>query len=258
MRDDFTKHTLDVLAKRVGVRCSNPACRKLTTGPRSESQYIVNIGVGAHITAASLGGPRFDPGLSVEDRQSPDNGIWLCQNCAKLIDNDPGRYSVEVLREWKAQAEQAALDEVEGRMPHQNVDLSAQVEFDYVKDSMKSDRHDYHLEIKLTNCGAEPIARYYVEVEMPACVIHLPQRNPHYVPDRSSRRIAFFRSVFDSTTNPIYPGDTRTIFTVNYYMDNDLFDHRGDLFQFPVRVRLYRNGLRPIALERPFDDLQFF
>jgi hypothetical protein len=32
----------------------------------------------------------------------------LCQNCAKLIDNDPARFTVEMLRPWKAAAETEA------------------------------------------------------------------------------------------------------------------------------------------------------
>ena len=40
---------------------------------------------------------------------APDNGIWLCQNCAKLVDNDPIRYTADVLRGWKASAESEAL-----------------------------------------------------------------------------------------------------------------------------------------------------
>jgi len=67
-RDDFSVLTRDRLAKRVGVRCSNPSCRKLTTGPRTESTHIINIGVAAHITAAASGGPRFDSSLSSERR----------------------------------------------------------------------------------------------------------------------------------------------------------------------------------------------
>ena len=42
MRDDFSQQTLDILAKRVGIRCSNPGCRKLTTGPRGESTKIIS------------------------------------------------------------------------------------------------------------------------------------------------------------------------------------------------------------------------
>jgi hypothetical protein len=73
------------------------------------------VGVAAHITAASPGGPRYDASLSSADRQSAANGIWLCQKCAKLVDNDPERYTVSVLRLWKEQAEADALAVVEGK-----------------------------------------------------------------------------------------------------------------------------------------------
>ncbi len=113
-RDDFARLTVETLAKRVGVRCSNPACRKQTAGPRTSASEAVNIGVGAHITAAAPGGPRFDGRLSSTQRQSIENAIWLCQNCAKLIDNDTGRYTVDILKQWKHRAETAALAAIQG------------------------------------------------------------------------------------------------------------------------------------------------
>jgi hypothetical protein len=113
MRDDFSKRTIDALAGRAGHRCSNPGCRQPTRGPRSEPDQTVNIGVAAHITAASQGGPRYDPGLTSEQRQHAENGLWLCQNCAKLVDNDPTAYPVAVLRAWKREAEEAARREIE-------------------------------------------------------------------------------------------------------------------------------------------------
>jgi len=88
MRDDFPKRTIDILAKRVGQRCSNPDCLRPTSGPHTEPSKSVVVGVAAHITAASAGGPRYDAGLSPEQRRSIDNGIWLCQTCAKLVDSD--------------------------------------------------------------------------------------------------------------------------------------------------------------------------
>lgn len=66
---------------------------------------MIDVGVAAHITAASRGGPRFDPALSEKDRAGVANGIWLCQNCAKLIDSDIVRFSAAVLRGWKLCAE---------------------------------------------------------------------------------------------------------------------------------------------------------
>ena len=83
-------------------------------GPHSDSTKAVNIGVAAHITAASEGGPRYYPKLSSEERQSSNNGIWLCQDCAKLIDTDELRFPVDLLHEWKRKAEEAAQSEIEG------------------------------------------------------------------------------------------------------------------------------------------------
>jgi hypothetical protein len=115
MRDEFPKATIEILAKRVGQRCSNPSCLKSTSGPHTEPSKSIIIGVAAHITAASVGGPRYDRTLSPEERRSPSNGIWLCQSCSKLVDSDKGRYSDELLRSWKERAEQAAASKIECR-----------------------------------------------------------------------------------------------------------------------------------------------
>ena len=113
MRDEFTKPVVETLAKRVGNRCSNPGCRKRTSGPHTEDEKALNVGVAAQITAASPGGPRYDPTLTPEQRQSIGNGIWLCQSCGKLVDNDEARYTKETLLCWKLDAEQEALRQIE-------------------------------------------------------------------------------------------------------------------------------------------------
>lgn len=120
MRDDFSDRVKDTLAKRVGSRCSNPTCGNLTSGPQENPEKSLNVGVAAHITAASSGGPRYDNNMTSEKRVSTENGIWLCQKCAKLIDNDPSRYTVETLHDWKKKAEQTALHEVEGSRRQQS------------------------------------------------------------------------------------------------------------------------------------------
>jgi hypothetical protein len=114
-RDDFTKPTKETLAKRVRYRCSNPNCpTPATLGPGSEQDATINLGVAAHITAASEGGPRFDSSLSPQERRSSRNGIWLCQNCAKRIDSDEANYPVPLLLEWKQWAERRAFAELPG------------------------------------------------------------------------------------------------------------------------------------------------
>ena len=116
MRDDFRQPIKDQLAKRVGFRCSNPDCRKQTSGPQSQDPGAINIGVAAHKTAAAPGGPRYDSTLTPEERMNVGNGIWLCQTCAKIIGADEEGYPVEILEEWKKIAEKTAFLELRGLM----------------------------------------------------------------------------------------------------------------------------------------------
>lgn len=70
MRDDFSQTTKDLLANRVGWKCSNPNCRKATRGAGMEKTDIINIGVASHITAASKDGPRYDENMTAQERKS--------------------------------------------------------------------------------------------------------------------------------------------------------------------------------------------
>ena len=103
IRDDFSPKTIEIVAKRASFICSNPNCRSLTLCPSDiEPKKFIYIGKVAHITAASQKGPRFDSSLTPELRSSPDNGIFLCSNCADMIDKNNGvDFSVNLLRMWK-------------------------------------------------------------------------------------------------------------------------------------------------------------
>lgn len=104
-RDDFSQRVKNILCERVGGKCSNPDCRHETKGPHSDSKKRVSIGQAAHITAASKGGPRYNPDMTSEQRKDIENGIWLCDSCAKMIDSDENQYPVELLKMWKSMAE---------------------------------------------------------------------------------------------------------------------------------------------------------
>lgn len=112
-RDGFAKETMDRLAKRAGMRCSFPDCRLPTSGP-DIAGGVTNLGVAAHITAASPGGARYDVEMSSVQRSDISNGIWLCQTHAKLIDDDELSYPPSLLREWREVAEHMAALEARG------------------------------------------------------------------------------------------------------------------------------------------------
>lgn len=106
-RDEFTGKIRISLAHRANHKCS--LCKLPTSGPSDESpEASVNIGVAAHICAASPGGPRYLATMTSKERSSITNGIWLCQNHAALIDRDIAVYSEQVLRETK-RAHEAAI-----------------------------------------------------------------------------------------------------------------------------------------------------
>lgn len=104
-RDDFSEITKKLLRDKVSGLCSKPDCHILTRGPNSKANKVTSIGQAAHITAAAKGGPRYDELLTKEQRKSHENGIWLCNNHARLIDADENKFSSELLRRWKSDTE---------------------------------------------------------------------------------------------------------------------------------------------------------
>lgn len=76
-KNELASAIKNLLAKRVGYKCSKPDCRRSTTGPNLNLRKSINIIVTAHITAASKDGPRYNEKLTVEERKSVENGIWI-------------------------------------------------------------------------------------------------------------------------------------------------------------------------------------
>jgi hypothetical protein len=254
-RDEFRKSDADILAKRVGGRCSNPGCRKSTTGPKDDPSRAVNIGVAAHITAAALGGPRFDPSLSSDERKSVENGVWLCQNCAKLVDNDPSRYTVATLRSWKNRAEENARLELEGTSLSEHARTIVDLVLERRNESIRQDRHEYRLEASVNNVGTSILRNYHVDLEIPTPVLI---DTTGRVEVRSDQQSSLFRMVWRDGSDDVFPGDQKIVFCIPYYMDHKLFENRGDLFAKPVRAALYEGGHRLVYVEQSFDDFQIF
>ena len=169
VRHGFSKQTVNIIMRRAGARCSNPSCRRITTGPSIKHDQAVVIGVASHISAASPGGKRYDPNLTEKQRGSPQNGIWLCQNCSKVIDNDPVRFPIDLLNLWKKSAEEYAGRQTRGSPVDLFPDLTGDLQFTrFFYKSPQGYRYRYLvLLIELLNCGEVPFKDYALELWYP-------------------------------------------------------------------------------------------
>ena len=146
--------------------------------------------------------------------------------------------------------------------------MSAEIDISYTKNRITGERHDYLLQITLTNRGTEPLGAYHIDLVMPALVVSSPEAQPSYVQEKSTGDVAFFRTSSHSDKEQIYPGDTKLAFSIPYYVDQTIYweyhkewrfrRRRGDIFKQPVKATLYHYGFRPLTLERCFGDFQIF
>lgn len=74
---------------RAGYHCSICKILTLSASELNDEGYS-HTGQACHIIAASLNGPRADIHLSIVEKSSIKNAIYLCQICAKLVDANRG------------------------------------------------------------------------------------------------------------------------------------------------------------------------
>ncbi len=129
IRNEFSTKTKDTIGRRVGYLCSNPRCRAHTVGPNEDDSKATTVGIAAHISAASHGGPRYRD-MDVSERVSAKNGIWLCAICATLIDRNENTYKEELLLKWKREAEEEMFKNISSRLLVKPPKLRPYLEFE--------------------------------------------------------------------------------------------------------------------------------
>lgn len=111
-KNEFSEKVKNLVGRSVGFRCCFPNCNKLLISRKKSTPEIINIAEYAHISAASSGGPRYDPSLTSEEIKSYDNCIVLCGVHHHVVDMNPTEYPVDKLKNWKAIAEERARKEM--------------------------------------------------------------------------------------------------------------------------------------------------
>jgi len=88
-------------------RCAMPGC----TNSLIHTATGTVVGEVCHIKAESRGGPRFDPALSILERNDFDNLVTLCPICHKVIDSEQNidAFPVDRLQQIKREHEARAF-----------------------------------------------------------------------------------------------------------------------------------------------------
>lgn len=115
--ENFSAKVIERLRNRVGLRCSNPDCRRPTAAPGPGEIGVTLVGEAAHIHAASAGGPRYLATMGTEERRSIDNALWLCSICHIKVDRNPHQFDAALLKDWKRRAELSATAELGQQLP---------------------------------------------------------------------------------------------------------------------------------------------
>jgi hypothetical protein len=111
-----SEKTRKIVWVRAGGLCA--ICKEQVITPGTDSDDPSVFGEEAHIVARSKGGPRAG-GLAEELINGHANLILLCSKDHKRVDDQPGHFTVERLRQIKADHEawvQSVLDADTGRM----------------------------------------------------------------------------------------------------------------------------------------------
>lgn len=123
MRKEIPDKERKALLIKSGNLCAFPRCGRKLVEPETADDDPAIVGEIAHIVADSRQGPRGDSPLSDEERSKQSNLILLCSNHHSIIDKQKHTYSIQVLRQMKADHEAFVERQLSGAQPSPKLQL---------------------------------------------------------------------------------------------------------------------------------------
>lgn len=119
----ITSKTRKLLWGRSANRCNYETCRK-TLSLEIDEKHNTITGEECHIVAKKVDGPRGKSKLSSKDRDEYDNLILMCKEHHQIIDDNPQKYTIDILKDMKKKHEKW----VEKNLEELDVE---EIDFDY-------------------------------------------------------------------------------------------------------------------------------
>ncbi len=118
MARSYADRDLKLLFGLSAARCAFPHCRQLCIIEPTVYDPAAMVGQIAHIVAHSSQGPRADTALPERERDHYDNLILLCATHHAQVDGQAHTYTIQQLRQWKADHEQWVQSTLAQEMPN--------------------------------------------------------------------------------------------------------------------------------------------
>jgi hypothetical protein len=107
----------DLTLKRLFIKSGNLCAMPQCNAPLLIGETVV--GEICHIKARRKNGPRYDPALTLAQRNDFPNLILLCPTCHKRVDSAPSIFTVELLAEMKTLHQKNAEIEISDKIKRQ-------------------------------------------------------------------------------------------------------------------------------------------
>jgi len=131
------------------------------------------------------------------------------------------------------------------------------LDLQYDRKNITQSLHEYVLRVELTNDGSVPIDEWHVDVELPTILL---RPNVTYAPrvgDRSDNAATLFRSTQGTHPSAIFPGDTKTVLTVDYRVDEAVYARMPEWFAQSFTAWAYIAG-EVTEASTPAGEMQVF
>ena len=118
------------------------------------------------------------------------------------------------------------------------------------------ERHDYLLAVTVTNSGVAPVEDFHVDVSFPKAFLE--GGHAQEVSSNRTETHRFFRIPMERQKIVVYPGDSKMLMSIRYFVDTRIYHDEKNLLDQKVTATLYFGGKAPQVVEKTMRELQHF